>query len=457
MAPPHSNVRFRILALLMAYAAMCHFNRIGISAAGSEHIMQEFEVSETQMGLVYTSYLVVYTCCMTPGGWFIDRFGPKLALVLMGLGSAVLVPLTGAASLAPSGTALLALLIVIRGCLGAFNAPMHPGAARSISFWFPMGVRKTANGMVTGAAVAGIAVTYSLFGFMMDRMGWPLAFVVSGAATLILACVWAACSANRPGQHAGVSASERALIEAGDPLLAPFSVAAGSADAAVQSAESSAGQAARGAPGSTHAHLLSLLSDRCMLLLTLSFAMAGYFQYLFFYWVQYYFDKILKLGKDDARLYATIPTVGMAVGMIYGSYLADKIEARLGGWRGRALTPIISMVLSAVLLWLGILGGPPGQVVTCFTLAMLVLGASESSFWVTAIELGRRRGGLSAAILNTGGNAGGLLAPIVTPWFSSFFGWQAGLAVAGVLCVLGAALWWGIEPAREQVAPVVVE
>jgi dipeptide/tripeptide permease len=53
---------------------------------------------------------------------------------------------------------------------------------------------------------------------------------------------------------------------------------------------------------------------------------------------------------------------------------------------------------------------------------------------------------MSAAILNTGGNAGGILAPIVTPLFSGYFGWQAGLGVASVICLFGAALWRWIDP-----------
>ena len=36
---------------------------------------------------------------------------------------------------------------------------------------------------------------------------------------------------------------------------------------------------------------------------------------------------------------------------------------------------------------------------------------SEGPFWVTAIELGGSQGGVSAALLNTGGNIGGILAP----------------------------------------------
>ena len=53
---------------------------------------------------------------------------------------------------------------------------------------------------------------------------------------------------------------------------------------------------------------------------------------------------------------------------------------------------------------------------------------------------------MAAGILNTGGNGGGLIAPVLTPFLSGIFGWQAGLGLAGVVCLLGAACWGFIDP-----------
>ena len=50
----------------------------------------------------------------------------------------------------------------------------------------------------------------------------------------------------------------------------------------------------------------------------------------------------------------------------------------------------------------------------CFCVSMAGVGASEAAYWTTAVDLGGPYGGTAAAILNTGGNAGGLPAPIIT-------------------------------------------
>jgi sugar phosphate permease len=76
-----------------------------------------------------------------------------------------------------------------------------------------------------------------------------------------------------------------------------------------------------------------------------------------------------------------------------------------------------------------------------------------------AVELGKRYGGTAAAICNTGGNAGGLIAPIITPFASAWItrhygvseqtGWQWAISLGSAIAVLGAVLWFWITPDKE--------
>jgi MFS family permease len=104
------------------------------------------------------------------------------------------------------------------------------------------------------------------------------------------------------------------------------------------------------------------------------------------------------------------------------------------------------MLLSAALLGIGLTLDDPVALVICFALALAAGGLCEGPCWATAIDLGGRRGGTAAGIFNTGGNIGGLLAPVVTPWASSKLGWQWGLALGAIACLLGVTLWLGIDP-----------
>ena len=139
------------------------------------------------MGLL--GLLFLYTICMTPGGWLIDRYGPKAALLLVCFGSAVFVSLTGVIGLLVAGSALVPALFLIR-CLGAVTSPIHPGSARMVSHWIPVTGQGVCNGVATGAACLGIASTYLIFGRFMDKFGWPGAFLVSGSVTVLMGATW---------------------------------------------------------------------------------------------------------------------------------------------------------------------------------------------------------------------------------------------------------------------------
>src|SRR5262245_48211032 len=132
MTPPPrpTNVRWLIVGMLVGLVSLAHFNRIAISVAGNERFIGPDRLSEEQMGRVYFVFLLVYTIGMLPGGWLIDRLGPRWALAGMGVGLGLCYAMTGV--LGAAGLAVAALympLLVIRGVAGASSVTLHPGAA----------------------------------------------------------------------------------------------------------------------------------------------------------------------------------------------------------------------------------------------------------------------------------------------------------------------------------------
>src|SRR2546423_12778920 len=219
---------------------------------------------------------------------------------------------------------------------------------------------------------------------------------------------------------------------------------------AIQVAETSlSGAMPAFAVGQESPSLGHLLRNRSLMLLTLSYAAVGYFQYLFFYWMHYYFDEVVHMGKTESRYYSGMPTLAMAVCMPLGGWLTDKAQKLLGRVAGRALVPRVGMAASAALLLFGIFAAQPFWIVFWFTLSLGILGLCEGAFWTTAVELGGTRGGTAAAIMNTGGNGIGFLAPMVTPWLSAKLGWTWGIGLGALVALAGAVCWFWIDP-KEQ-------
>jgi MFS family permease len=137
--------------------------------------------------------------------------------------------------------------------------------------------------------------------------------------------------------------------------------------------------------------------------------------------------------------------------MVLGGWLSDRAVRRFGIHRGLAVVPVVGFLVGAATTAVGVLSPVYGVILLSFMAAMAATGLCEGAFWTAAVRIGGLRGGTAAAILNTGGNGFGLLAPVATPLIAARFGWQAGLMLAGGVCVIGAVLWWGVA-ARDLVA-----
>ena len=308
----------RLVLLLMAVCFLGHFNRISMAVAADLQIMRELEISKTQMGVVYSAFLVAYTLAMIPCGWLIDRRGPRFTLGMVWFGSAMFVALTAAVSFVSTALAALAMLLVIRSLMGVVSAPLHPGSATAVGLYLPAAHRSRANGFITGAALAGVAATYPVFGWLIDMLGWPAAFVVMASVTAAFGALWMTYGPRRS--------------LAAEPSTAPVAPT-------VRNLEP---------------QLPVWVRHRNLALLTLSYGAIGYFQYLFFYWVHTYFTEVLKVGEDRSRNYAAIPPLAMAVGMPLGGWLSDWIQLHYGWRAARVGLGFVTMSTSAALLWLGV-------------------------------------------------------------------------------------------------------
>ena len=99
---PVTRIRWHIVAMLMGLCLISHVNRASMSVAGTDRIMGQYSIEPVKMGAVYSAFLLIYSICMIPGGLFIDRFGPRVALMVVGFGSALFGALTASWGNSPS-------------------------------------------------------------------------------------------------------------------------------------------------------------------------------------------------------------------------------------------------------------------------------------------------------------------------------------------------------------------
>jgi len=102
--------------------------------------MRDFAISPTQMGAIYSAFILGYAILMIPGGYLSDRPGARLTLALMGIFSAIftgLIVLAGKPGLG-AFLGIVPALFAVRLGLGVLTARLYPACARMIANWIPV-------------------------------------------------------------------------------------------------------------------------------------------------------------------------------------------------------------------------------------------------------------------------------------------------------------------------------
>jgi MFS family permease len=85
---------------------------------------------------------------------------------------------------------------------------------------------------------------------------------------------------------------------------------------------------------------------------------------------------------------------------------------------------------------------------------LIALGGASSNFllgasWSTCIDIGRSRAGALSAAMNTSGQIGAILSPIMVALVVRHFAsWSAPLYLTGALFLAGATCWLLVDPTR---------
>jgi len=426
----HVVIRCSIVLLMVLFSVMSYFDRTIMSVAGPG-IMKEFSLSETQMGMVYSAFLLGYALLMIPGGHLADRLGPWRTLTGMGLGAGVFTALTALGTRPGLGSILgvIPALMLIRFLMGMLTAPLYPSCGRMNANWFPSERQGFVWGLVAAGAGIGSALSPSLFSWMIPAFGWRKSFGLAGFATVFLAGIWALFVRDRPSEHRALQGRDGPRLESDK----------------TQPTTPSRASAFR-----------TLLSNRNVLLLSIGYLTVGYFEYIFFFWIYYYFGEIRHLSPRETSFYTTVIFLAWVVMSPLGGLLSDRLVEKLGSKLGRPIVPVAAMLLAAALLLAGTFFSSPLVIGSLFAFSLGSASASDGPFWKATIEAGKKDVGAACGLLNTGSNVGGFVAPALTPLIASFAGWNTALAFGCVIAVAGVSIWFFLEPLDKTVGGRVI-
>lgn len=201
--------RWVICGLLFAATAINYVDRqmIGVLKAPISH---DLGWNERDFATVIIWFQAAYALGYASFGWFIDRLGARV-----GYSVAFIIWTVGHTLCGFAGSA--AQFSAARFVLGVGESGNFPAGIKAVSEWFPARERALATGIFNAGANIGAVVTPAVVPFIVVTLGlgWRMAFIITGAASLVWLVAWAVIY-RRPREQPRVSAAELAYIES-DP------------------------------------------------------------------------------------------------------------------------------------------------------------------------------------------------------------------------------------------------
>lgn len=407
-----NSTPWKMVMLLCATATASYICRVNVSTAGPL-LMQEFGLSQIEMGRVFSAFLLGYALFQVPAGALADKWGAAKVLgwaAWLWVALTVIQSLTGWGPLQVNAGFALLVFLISRFLLGISESPTFPGAAKGVALWVQPGFQGRANGIVIAAVGLGSAIAPPLVSNIMVHSGWRIALIVTAIPALIIAILWTRIK----GSETKHPITEKVAVRDEDPA----SVSA-----------------------------TSKLKSASFILLTISYTLQGYVGYIFVSWFYIYLVQERQFSLLSGAWMSSLPWVLSIISIPLGGFISDRLAAgKLGPLWGSRIVPVTGMAMSGILISIGAHTG--NAIVAAVTLAFATafVLCVEGPFWAMMINISGKNSGKAGGIMNMGSNLGGLISPMLTPLIASFIGWENALHIAAVLSLIAAGLWLGIKP-----------
>jgi sugar phosphate permease len=189
---PLSAIALAIVATLGALYVVSQFirNSIGVIAP---NLAVEMALTPLDLGFLSSIYFFVFAATQIPLGVALDRFGPKLCMLVC-VGFTVL----GCAMFAAAHSA--GSLVVARALLGFGTASFLMAPCALYARWFPPERFSTFTGIHLGLGTLGALLATAPLAFATAAVGWRATFLgIGAAAALIGAVIWLIVRDDPPG------------------------------------------------------------------------------------------------------------------------------------------------------------------------------------------------------------------------------------------------------------------
>ncbi|HEY2678399.1 MAG TPA: MFS transporter [Steroidobacteraceae bacterium] len=400
---------FLVVLALMYF--LTYLDRVNVSTAAAG-FSKDFDLSKTQIGLVFGFFGYTYLIFQIIGGWISDRFGARRTLIACGLIWTAATALTGMA-------AGLWSLLLARLLLGFGEGATFPAATSAMSRWVNKERRGFAQGVTHAASRIGNAAAPALVVAVMATYGWRASFFACALLSFAWVALWAATFTEYPKDHPRITADE--LRDLPPPRTA----------------------AAKAVPWSP---LIARMAP-----VTIVYFCYGWTLWLYLSWIPQYFLHSQHLDLKQSALFASSVFFAGVVGDTLGGIVTDRLLKRSGRLEvARSYMVCVCMLLTLVSLIPLMFTHSLAISVACLSAGFFFAEMTIGPMWAIPMDISSEFSGTASGIMNTGSATAAIVSPLVSGYLIQVTGnWQLPFLGSMLLMGIGLVLSLRMHPERK--------
>jgi sugar phosphate permease len=290
----------RILPAVLATYSIAYLERANYSLGAAAGLAATLHITQARSALLAAAFFFGYFIFQVPGTAYAQRTSSKRVIFYSLIAWGILAGLTGVIR-------DFTLLLIDRLLLGVAESVILPTMIILLASWFTKRERSRANSICILGNPVTLLWMSAITGFLINAVGWQLAFVLEGLPAIFWAFGWMALIDDRPANAEWLSKEEKAAME--DALAQ---------EQKVIPAVPSLGRALR---------------TPSVVMLSITYFLWSLGLYGFVLWLPTIVREGSAEGMGMTGLLTAVPYGGAAAAMMLVSYLADRtLERRRFVW-----------------------------------------------------------------------------------------------------------------------------
>ncbi|GIN78241.1 MULTISPECIES: MFS transporter [Bacillus] len=409
------HTRWYISSLLSSMIILNYFDRVAISVAAPA-IQDSFQLTATQLGIVFSIYTYSYTLMQIPVGSLLDKYGvalvTRVGMTVWSFLTIILAFLQGKL-----------LLYIVRFLIGLTSASAFPAASKATALWFPQNERGLANSLFDSAAKFANVIGAPLVAFLVTTFDWRAAFLTIGIIN-VLFTVFFWMYYEQPDRHKRISKEELHYIQKHNAV------------------------SEEDITERTLIALKAMLANRKAWGLMIGFTGYGYTFNLLLTWLPTFFKETYGMDIMSSGLFTAVPwLISTISGIVVGGWLVDFLIQK-GHSNTKVYQTIIAIGMSLGFAFLGAVFTHNITIaIICISVGLAGISATAPVGWSISADIAPAGSiSLLSSMVNLANNLfGGIIAVSLTGYLVDVTGsFTLSFLVAGFVLLLGLVFYLAV-------------